>query len=153
MTKLTAADLERCAQVRTACACDQLRRASRVITQLYDAAVAPSGLKVTQMPILVALGSAGDLPLTTLAAALSLDRTTLTRNIKVLEQRGLVRTAAHEDDARVRMVSLTEQGARALSGALERWEQVQQTVQEQFGGPRLRALFDELATLTTAAGA
>ncbi len=153
MTELTATDLERCARVREMCACDQLRRAGRAITQLYDAAVAPSGLKVTQLPILVALGSAGDLPLTTLAAALSLDRTTLTRNVKVLEQRGLVRTAASDDDARVRMVSLTEEGARALSGALERWEHVQQTVQEQFGGARLRALYDELATLTTVAGA
>ena len=72
------------------CACNQLRRASRGMTQVYDAAMGPGDLKVTQLPILVALGSAGDLSVTALAGALGLDRTTLTRNLGVLEKRGLV---------------------------------------------------------------
>ena len=132
------------------CACDGLRRTARAVTQTYDAAVAPSGLKATQMPILVALGSAGDLPLTALAGALALDRTTLTRNLGVLEDRGLVATSPHPDDARVRMVSLTSDGARVLAAALERWEHVQQAVEERFGEARLRALHGELQALSAA---
>ena len=132
------------------CACDGLRRTARAVTQTYDAAVAPSGLKATQMPILVALGSAGDLPLTALAGALALDRTTLTRNLGVLEDRGLVATSPHPDDARVRMVSLTSDGARVLAAALERGEDVLQAVEERFGEARLRALHGELQALSAA---
>lgn len=109
--------------------------------------MAPSGVKVTQLPILVALGSEGDLSVTTLADALSLDRTTLTRNLKVLEERGLIRVTEGTGDARVRMVSLTLEGSRVLGGALARWEEIQSMVEEHFGRARLRALYDELNAL------
>ena len=135
------------------CACNQLRRASRGITQLYDVAMAPSGLKVTQLPILVALGSVGDLSVTTLADALALDRTTLTRNLKVLEDRGLVRMGESDDDARVRVVSLTLEGSAALSAGLKRWEEIQSMVEEHFGRDRLKALYGELAALGDALNA
>lgn len=150
MPDLNARERELCSHMRAMCACDKLRRTTRGITQAYEAAVAPSGLKATQMPILVALGSAGDLPLTTLADALTLDRTTLTRNLRVLEDHGYVATAPHPDDARVRMVSLTDAGARVLAAALDRWEDVQRSVEERFGQARLRALYDELAALSEA---
>src|SRR5919112_4049058 len=105
MTFATADDLahslELCMRVRAMCACNQLRRATRGITQLYEAEMASGGLKVTQLPILVALRTEGELSVTRLAGALSLDRTTLTRNLRVLEERGLIRTGEDEDDARV----------------------------------------------------
>jgi DNA-binding MarR family transcriptional regulator len=148
MRYVNADDLDLCTQVRAMCACNQLRRATRTVTQLYETGMAPSGIKVTQLPILVALGSEGDLSMTRLAGALSLDRTSLTRNLSVLEARGLIRIVEHEDDARVRMVSLTRDGARALSGALARWEEMQNVVQERFGTPRLEALYDELVALS-----
>ncbi len=150
MPYVTAEDLDLCLQVRAMCACNQLRRASRGVTQHYETGMAPSGVKVTQLPILVALGSEGDLSITRLAGALSLERTSLTRNLGVLEGRRLIRIVEHEDDARVRMVSLTRSGARVLSGALDRWAQLQDVVEERFGRPRLEALYDELVALTDA---
>ena len=153
MLYLTVEELDLCAQVRAMCACNQLRRATRGVTQLYEAAVAASGLKVTQLPILVGLGHVGDLSVTTLADALALDRTTLTRNLKVLEARGLVRTSESEEDARVRMVSLTLQGADVLSSALRRWEEIQHVVEERFGRARLAALYSELDALGDAVAA
>ena len=153
MSYLTADELDICIQVRATCACNHLRRATRGITQVYDMAMAPSGLKVTQLPILVGLGSNGDTSVTALADAIGLDRTTLTRNLKVLEQRGLIRTVEHDDDARVRLVALTLEGSRVLAGALERWEEVQAAVEERFGVERLCALYDELAALGDAATA
>ncbi len=134
------------------CACDRLRRSARGITQVYDAGMGAQGLKVTQMPILVGLGIAGDVPLSALAEALGLDRTTLTRNLRVLEDRGLVRAVQQPDDARVRLVSLTSAGADELSAGLERWERVQARVEEQFGAERLAALYAELEALAAAAG-
>jgi DNA-binding MarR family transcriptional regulator len=147
---LTNEELELCARIGSTCAASNLRRATRGMTQLYDAALAPAGLKVTQLPLLVAL-SAQDLPITSLAETISLDRTTLTRNLRVLEQRGLVRTVAATDDARVRLASLTADGADVLSGALARWREVQAGVAARFGEDRLRALFDELEALSESA--
>lgn len=132
------------------CACDQLRRVTRGVTQVYDNAIGTSGLRITQLPIFVGLASEGDLPLTVLADALALDRTTLTRNLRVLEDRGLLRTYEHEDDARVRMVSITLEGSRMLTVALERWAEVQEFVEERFGRDRLVALEDELAAFSKA---
>ena len=153
MADLTADELGLCIRMRTMCACNQLRRASRGMTQVYDAAMGPGDLKVTQLPILVALGSAGDLSVTSLAGALGLDRTTLTRNLGVLERRGLVSTSEHPDDARVRVVSLTPAGSRELAEALARWDAAQSLVEQRFGAARLRALYDELAALAEAVSA
>jgi DNA-binding MarR family transcriptional regulator len=151
MNDLTTEELELCARIGSTCAASNLRRATRGMTALYDAALAPAQIKVTQLPLLVALGSAGDLPITALADAISLDRTTLTRNLRVLEERGLVRTMAAPDDARVRLASLTADGARVLSGALARWRDVQDAVAARVGEERRRALFDELEALSEAA--
>jgi DNA-binding MarR family transcriptional regulator len=153
MTDVPPDDLDLCRRMRAMCACNRLRRSARGITQVYDAGMGPEGLKVTQMPILVGLGVGGSMPVSTLAGVLGLDRTTLTRNLKVLEQRGLARTAPHDGDARVRMVSLTPAGAEELSDALARWERVQSRVEERFGTERLRALYDELDALAVAVGA
>jgi DNA-binding MarR family transcriptional regulator len=146
-TYLTSKELDLCSQVRAMCACNQLRRATRGITALYESALAPSQLKATQLPILVGLGSTGDLSVTALADALALDRTTLTRNLRVLEERGLVRMCESDDDARVRMVSLTLAGSDVLANALSRWEQMQAVVEERFGRERLQALYAELDAL------
>ena len=147
MTHLSAKELDLCVRVRAMCACNRLRRASRTITQLYDGAMAGGGLKVTQLPILVGLGAAGELSISALADALALDRTTLTRNLGVLEERGLVATRESADEARVRIASLTPDGARVLAGALARWAEMQSSVEERFGADRLRALYDELDAL------
>lgn len=150
MNYITAEELEVCWEVRRLCACDQLRRVTRGVTQVYDNAVMPSGLKITQLPIFVGLASEGDLPLTALAEGLALDRTTLTRNLKVLEDRGLIQTYERADDARVRMVSITLEGSAMLTAALERWVKVQEFVEERFGRERLVALEDELAAFAKA---
>ncbi|HEV2775508.1 MAG TPA: MarR family winged helix-turn-helix transcriptional regulator [Solirubrobacteraceae bacterium] len=147
---MTPEELAVCWQVRRTCACDQLRRVARGVTQVYDDAVLPSGLRITQLAIFVGLSTEGDLPLTVLADGLGLDRTTLTRNLKVLEDRGLIRTYQHADDARVRMVAMTLEGSRRLSAALKLWGEVQELVEARFGRDRLVALEDELAAFSRA---
>jgi DNA-binding MarR family transcriptional regulator len=143
-------DLQLCMEMRAMCTCNQLRRATRGITALYEAAMVTSPVKVTQLPILVGLGSEGDLSVTTLAGSLTLDRTTITRNLTVLEERGLIRTYRDEDDPRVRMVSLTKEGLRALSGALACWNEAQSVVEDHFGRDRLKGLYKELQALDNA---
>lgn len=147
---LTAAELERCAYLRSMCACDRLRSVARTMTQVYERAMGPGEPRVTQLPILVALGSSGPLALTGLAEALRLDRTTLTRNLGVLERDGLVATGADPHDARVRIATLTAEGVAALREGLERWGGAQRGVEERFGVERLAALQAELAALAAA---
>jgi DNA-binding MarR family transcriptional regulator len=150
MDYLTPDELELCWTVRRMCACDQLRRVTRGVTQMYDNAVLPSGLRITQLAIFVGLSTEGDVPLTVLAEGLGLDRTTLTRNLKVLEDRGLIRTYEHADDARVRMVSMTLEGSRMLTEALRLWTEVQGFVEGRFGRERLMALESELSAFSKA---
>jgi DNA-binding MarR family transcriptional regulator len=132
------------------CACKGLRRAARDITQRYERALAPSGVKATQFPILVALGEGDAIPLTPLADALALDRTTLTRNLRILEGRGLVTIGAAAHDGRMRVVSITGEGLRVLAQALELWRAEQDEIVAAFGEERLRALFGDLSELTHA---
>jgi DNA-binding MarR family transcriptional regulator len=139
-----------CAVVRAECACEGLRRAAREITQRYERALAPSGVKATQLPILVALGGGESIPILPLAAGLGLDRTTLTRNLRILEGRGLVTIAAAPHDARMRLAAIADEGLRVLAHALELWSAEQRDLAEAFGQDRLRALLGDLSQLTQA---
>jgi DNA-binding MarR family transcriptional regulator len=107
-------------------------------------------VSATQLPILLVLGSAGDVSVTVLADALALDGKTLCRSLKVLGDRGLVRITHYEEDARVRMVSLTPEGSRILAGAVELLQAVQHSAVARFGRPHLQALHDELDELSAA---
>jgi DNA-binding MarR family transcriptional regulator len=103
-----------------------------------------------QLPILIVLGSTGDVSVTVLADALAVDGATLCQRLKVLGDRGLIRITHREGDAGVRMVSLTAEGSRILAGALELLQAVQHSAVARFGRPHLQALYDELDALSAA---
>ena len=138
-----------CARVREQCACEAMRRTARSVTKPYEEGLASTGLRATQFPILVALGSMSAVPLTRLAEALAIDRTTLTRNLRILEEQSLV-VINDAQDGRVRLVALTATGRRALSDALRRWSTVQGMIEERFGAARLAHLRSALAAFTEA---
>ena len=121
------------------CICANLRKATRAVTQAYDAALQPSDLKATQFTLLATLAGEGDLSVTRLAGAMVMDRTTLTRNLKPLIGKGLIETASGEDQ-RVRMVRLTDQGRAAFDAALPLWRQAQTRLVESLGGDKWRDL-------------
>lgn len=125
-------DMTQINTVAATCFCMNIRKASRVITQLYDEALKPSGLLVSQFTVLVALASVGSITMTQLAEALVMDRTTLTRNLKPLEREGLVRIESGQDQ-RTRVLSLTNAGQAALEKALPLWQEVQIQVVERLG--------------------
>jgi len=129
--------------VSPACACGRLRRAARALTQLYDDAMAPAGLRVTQFSLLRTLSRAGSMRISELAAAQLLDRTALSRNLDPLVDRGLVKVAPG-DDARTREVALTRAGKGALRAAMPYWESAQKQVARELGGAKLDALIAAL---------
>jgi len=117
------------------CGCFNLRRAARRVTQLYDHALAPSGLKATQFALLAVLGgdNVGEgIAMTRLAEKLGMDRTTLTRNLGVVERDGLVAIRTG-DDPRSRLVVLTKSGCDALELAAPLWAKAQAELVRHIG--------------------
>jgi DNA-binding MarR family transcriptional regulator len=131
-----------------ACTCGRLRRAARALTQLYDDAMAPAGLRVTQFSLLRTLSRVGSMRISELATAQLLDRTALSRNLDPLVERGLVKVAPG-DDARTREVALTRAGKSALRTAMPYWERAQKQVARQLGGAKLDALIATLRDIET----
>lgn len=117
--------LERAAiEVRQTCLGTKLRQASRAVTQLYDDAIADSGLRSTQFSLLIALAQAPFVPLSKIAQALVMDRTTLTRNLMPLVREGWVEEG-RPDDKRIRAYALTAAGRQVLERALPGWRKAQ----------------------------
>ena len=138
--------LQLCARAARECTANNLRRASRQISAFFDAALAETGLRGTQFTLLTALTVGGEMPLTRLAEALSLDRTTLTRNLAPLERQGLV-ASLPSADGRVRRVALTARGQEVLEWALPRWETAQRRVVEALGERKWKELMSTLQSL------
>jgi len=132
------------------CACFNLRKAARAVTQLYEVALAPSGIRATQFSVLVALALVDGAPLSRVAEGLVMDRTTLTRNLRPLKRRGWVRIEAGED-RRERNLSLTRSGRAALDRALPLWQQAQARVLAHVGGARWAGLQRDLQGLVAMA--
>lgn len=131
---------------KTNCTCVAVRRASQAITHFYDRVLEPSGLKVTQLSLLRAVGRLETANISSLSATLQLDRTTLGRNLAVLERDGLV-SITPGDDSRTRIVTLTEQGCAALEQAAPLWDAAQARLVEQLGSERLQALREMLSDI------
>jgi DNA-binding MarR family transcriptional regulator len=123
---MDAADLALC----TRCHCLAARRHARALTRLYELRLRPHGLRATQFSILVALATSGPAPVGRLAAALGLERTTLTRGAALMERNGWVdaRTSA---DGRERRLRLTPAGRRKLAAAYPAWKAAQAAAEKR----------------------
>jgi DNA-binding MarR family transcriptional regulator len=131
------------ATIPLSCMCASFRRASRVLTQHYDAAMRPLGLKATQFALLQALSLAGEVSQGRLGEILAIDSTTLTRTLAIMERQGWVASRSGED-RRERLLSLSKDGRAQFNRALPCWEKVQQELRAQFGNKR----WNELLNLT-----
>lgn len=114
------------------CACFNLRRASRLITKRFDEAFRDFGLKATQLSVLMAIYYEPYQPLSKLAWTLGMDRTSLTRNLKILHDRGLV-AEEEGDDKRERRIGISREGERLLEDVFPIWRKVQDEVEEALG--------------------
>ena len=105
----------------------------------------PTGLRATQFSLLVATRLMGTITISNLAKALVMDRTTLTRNLKPLEKRGLLRVGLGKEDRREREVTLTSTGQATLANALPLWKSIQHQVQKDLGQNRVERLLRDLS--------
>ena len=129
------------------CVCATTRMAARSLTRIYDRALEPAGIRTTQFSVLARLLEEGPLALTHLAGRLAMDRTTLARDLRPLERRGLVAISVGAD-RRVRMAALTPAGRRVVDEVRPLWKQVQRDVRAQLGPDHVARLMDELRAAT-----
>jgi DNA-binding MarR family transcriptional regulator len=132
------------AEVAGTCACFNIRKAARAVTQVYDDALRPTGLRTTQFTLLMLLQGHGPMSVQALAREAVTDRTTLTRNLALLEDRDLVRVRPG-DDARVRLVQLTAAGRAATAAAFPLWRAAQARMTKRMGQQRVTRLLTDLS--------
>ena len=130
------------------CACGNIRQAARAVTQLFDEALRPAGLRATQFGILGATMVMGPLTVTKLAEVTVTDRTTLTRNLRLLAKKGLIRIQMGSD-RREREVTLTDRGREALAKGYPFWQKAQTHVVKGLGEERWKALREGLSAVVS----
>ena len=136
MPELGADTLARYRMAVRACAVMNLRQAARAVTAQFDAHLRSTGLRATQLNLLMAVETGAAKTITDLAEILAMDRTTMTRNMKLLRDRGLVKPG---------QIRLTAKGRRSAAIALPLWEEAQARFLESLGRQRWESLSDELA--------
>ena len=123
-----AIDLSECPD----CLCWASRRAARKITRAFDRHLRPHGVRITQFTVLVMLMLAGPLTIGELAHKLSIERTTLSRNLAIMEAAAWI-TTRPGDDARSRLVSVTGKGRAAVAASIAAWRRAQAAVAAAIG--------------------
>jgi DNA-binding MarR family transcriptional regulator len=130
--------------VAASCACFNIRKTARAITNLYDAVLEPAGLRATHAILLMAIAMAGTPTISRLAEAMVMDRTTVARELKPLEDQGLVRITPG-GDRRTRQVQLTDAGQAKRREIIPLWQQAQaKIIAAGLGHERWSKLYDDL---------
>lgn len=140
----------RLAQEESTCVAFNIRKAARAVTHLYDKRMRPAGVRSTQLPILGKTLILEPVTVTRLAEATVMDRTTLTRNLSLLEKQGLIQVD-RGNDRREREVRLTDRGREVLAQVYPIWKEVQAEMARRFGSERLARLLSELSALVEVA--
>ncbi len=117
-----------------ACLCLASRRAARAITRLYERHLRPHGIRATQFTALVVLRLGGPMTIGEIASKIGVERTTLSRNLTRLEAQGWVTVASGDEDARSRIIEITDRGRAMLGTALPAWRAAQRAAVAAVGG-------------------
>jgi DNA-binding MarR family transcriptional regulator len=118
----------------------KLRQLSRIVGRHYEAHVVPTGLRNMQYSLLSHVVKLGPLGCGELARTMRLDPSTLSRNLKPLVERGLLRLHLGEGDARNRIVEASAEGVALRAHAQRAWRQAQLALNQTLGDARVSAL-------------
>ncbi len=115
------------------CLCAMIRRAGRIATRNYDNFLKPCGLKVTQFSMLANIARHPAITVSELAELLSMDQTTVSRNLRVLEKSGYIRLESERTDHRIKRIQISDLGISKMNEARPMWEQAQLEMQRLLG--------------------
>jgi DNA-binding MarR family transcriptional regulator len=126
-----------------------IRQAARMLGQLYDDVLAPSGLRATQHTLLYTIHVMDGPTLREMAQAMVMDLSALGRSLKPLEREGLVVLVPDPDDGRAKRATLTKAGSKMLNRTLELWRDAQDRFEKAFGAKRAEELRSVLNGLSS----
>lgn len=148
--KLKTLENARCREIGRSCVCYNLRKAARATTRLYEDFLKPTGLRVTQFSVLMATHLRGPITVTKLADLTVTERTTLTRNLTVLEKKGFLHIEAGKD-RRERQVTISEKGREAVMAAIPLWDMAQARIEKGLGKDRTGSFLQDISEVTSLA--
>jgi DNA-binding MarR family transcriptional regulator len=134
------------------CACQNLRRLTRITTRIYDQELRKAGLEITQFGLLSALALAREINQKRLSVGLAMDSTTLTRTLCPLHKKGWVQIKRGKD-RRERLFSLTRAGQKQLDEAKPHWERAEQRLRQELGVAGWEQMNKTVLRMTEAASA
>src|SRR2546425_1145293 len=132
------------------CACQNLRRVTRVVTRIYDQELRKAGLEITQFGLLTALAATGEANQKRLSAGFAMDSTTLTRTLGLLLKQGWVRVSRGQD-RRERLFRLTQGGKRQKAEGQRYWERAEQRLRRELGDEGWKNMRRTVSRITEAA--
>jgi DNA-binding MarR family transcriptional regulator len=132
------------------CACQNLRRLTRVVTRIYDQELRKAGLEITQFGLLTALAMTGEANQKRLSAGFAMDSTTLTRTLGLLRKQGWIQMKPGKDK-RERLFSLTRAGKRQMAEAQPLWDSAEQRLRRKLGNAGWKRMKETVLRTTQAA--
>ena|SRR5438045_276488 len=132
------------------CACQNLRRVTRIVTRIYDQELRKGGLEITQFGLLTALAATGEANQRRLSAGFAMDSTTLTRTLGLLRKQGWVHVRLGKD-RRERLFSLTRAGKRKMAEAQPYWELAEHRLRQALGDAFWKSMKEAVSRMTEAA--
>jgi DNA-binding MarR family transcriptional regulator len=132
------------------CACQNLRRVTRVVTRIYDQELRKAGLEITQFGLLTALALIDEATQKRLSAGFAMDSTTLTRTLGLLLKQGWVRVRRGKD-RRERLFRLTQAGKRQMAEAQLYWERAEERLRKELGDEGWKSMRQTVSRITEAA--
>ena len=134
------------------CYCAALRKTTRTLSRMYDAAIEGSGLRITQYALMGAVRRCGEPTVQALAGAMSLERTALLRNLKPLVHEGLVEVAP-QGGVKAHIVRLTPKGKALFNEVRPQWQKAQSAVENALTREEIEQLRSLLQRLESAVSA
>ena len=122
---------------KSACYCTNLRRSANIISDFYDASLKDAGLTVAQYYLLINLSRLGSANITHWAEHVGLDRSTMVRNIKLLQTRDFVKMS----EGHGKVFTLSSEGKRVLALAAPLWQKAQEQIEAVLGTDDTTAVF------------
>jgi DNA-binding MarR family transcriptional regulator len=131
------------------CACQNLRRLTRLVTRIYDQELRNADIEITQFGLLTALSIVGEANQKTLSAGFAMDSTTLTRTLALLRKQGWIHVRPGKD-RRERVFRLTEAGKKQIAMAQPYWQAAERRLQKTLGPSDWKQMQTTVARVTNA---
>ncbi len=132
------------------CTLVRMRMLNRVVTKIYDDVLRPHGLKASQLNVLVAVSRMGPTRPKDLAARLLLERSTVSRNVDRMVEKGWLSIGRGDGDGRSHDLSLTAKGRNLLKQLLPDWRRAQRATRKLLGAETVASLNSAVDGLRTA---